>query len=107
VLAPGFLERVQRVANYARQQLAALPSEYANVFEDVRGQGLMLGLKMKVPNTEFVAKLRARHLLAVGAGGNVVRLLPPLIIDEDQVREAIQILSDAAAEYPARSTEAA
>jgi acetylornithine/N-succinyldiaminopimelate aminotransferase len=107
VLAPGFLERVQRVANYARQQLAALPSEYANVFEDVRGQGLMLGLKMKVPNTEFVAKLRARHLLAVGAGGNVVRLLPPLIIDEDQVREAIQNLSDAAAEYPARSTEAA
>lgn len=107
VLAPGFLERVQRVANYARQQLAALPSEYANVFEDVRGQGLMLGLKMKVPNTEFVAKLRARHLLAVGAGGNVVRLLPPLIINEDQVREAIQILSDAAAEYPARSTEAA
>jgi acetylornithine/N-succinyldiaminopimelate aminotransferase len=107
VLAPGFLDRVQGVANFARQQLAALPSEIPNVFEDVRGQGLMLGLKMKVPNSEFVRRLRARHLLAVGAGSNVLRLLPPLIIDEDQVREAIQILSEAASEYRTRSTEAA
>jgi len=67
----------------------------------------MLGLKMKVPNSEFVAKLRARHLLAVGAGGNVVRLLPPLIIDEDDVREALRIICEAAVEYPARSDEVA
>jgi len=107
VLAPGFLENVQRVANFARQQLAALPSEFPEVFDDVRGQGLMLGLKMKVPNSEFVEKLRARHLLAVGAGGNVVRLLPPLIIDEDHVREALLIISDAAGDYPARNDEAA
>jgi acetylornithine/N-succinyldiaminopimelate aminotransferase len=106
-LAPGFLEGVQRVANFARQQLAVLPSEFPHVFEDVRGQGLMLGLKMRVPNGEFVGKLRARHLLAVGAGANVVRLLPPLIIDENHVREALQILSDAAAEYSAGNTEAA
>ena len=107
VLAPGFLDRVLHVANYARQQLAALPSELPHVFEDVRGQGLMLGLKMRVPNNEFVARLRERHLLAVGAGGNVVRLLPPLIVDEGQVREAVQILSDTAADYPARKIEAA
>ena len=107
VLAPGFLDRVQRVANFARQQLAALPSEFPHVFDDVRGQGLMLGLKMRVPNNEFVAKLRGRRLLAVGAGGNVVRLLPALIIDEDHVREALRCLSDAAAEYPSRSHEAA
>ena len=107
VLAPGFLEAVQRVANFARQQLAALPSEFPHVFEDVRGQGLMLGLKMRVPNGAFVGRLRARHLLAVGAGANVVRLLPPLIIEENHVREALQILSDAAAEYSAGNTEAA
>jgi acetylornithine/N-succinyldiaminopimelate aminotransferase len=107
VLAPGFLDRVERVANYARQQLAALPFEYPHVFEDVRGQGLMLGLKMNVPNSEFVGKLRTRHLLAVGAGGNVVRLLPPLIVDENHVREAVQILSEAAAEYPPGNIEAA
>jgi acetylornithine/N-succinyldiaminopimelate aminotransferase len=107
VLAPGFLERVQHIANFALQQLAALPSGFPNVFEDVRGQGLMLGLKLRVPNSEFVGRLRARRLLAVGAGGNVLRLLPSLIIDEDHVREAIQILSETAAEYQARSTEAA
>jgi acetylornithine/N-succinyldiaminopimelate aminotransferase len=67
----------------------------------------MLGLKLKVPNSEFVSKLRARRLLVVGAGGNVLRLLPPLIIDENQVREAIRIVSDVAAEYPTQSTEAA
>ena len=97
VLAPEFLPRVERVANYARQQLAALPSEYPHVFEDLRGQGLMLGLKLKVPSTEFLAGLRERHLLCVGAGGNVVRLLPALIVEEDHVREAVRILSDTAA----------
>lgn len=107
VRAPGFLQQVGRVANFARQQLAAFPSQFPHVFEDVRGQGLMLGLKMKVPNNEFVAKLRTRRLLAVGAGGNVVRLLPPLIIDEDHVREALAILSDTAGEYAPPETEAA
>ncbi|HEY3776683.1 MAG TPA: aspartate aminotransferase family protein [Rhizomicrobium sp.] len=96
VLEPDFLAAVERVANYARQQLAALLSEYPQVFEDVRGQGLMLGLKMKPSNTAFVGELRARRLLVVGAGGNVVRLLPPLIVTEEQMREAVRILSQAA-----------
>jgi acetylornithine/N-succinyldiaminopimelate aminotransferase len=100
VLEPEFLPRVQRVANYARQQLAALLSEYPHVFEDARGQGLMLGLKMRVPNTEFIAGLHTRHMLAVGAGGNVVRLLPPLIVEEDHVREAMRIVSETAAAWP-------
>lgn len=96
VLAPEFLPRVQHVANYMRQQLASLPSEYPDVFEDVRGQGLMLGLKLKPPNSDYVRELRARGLLAVAAGANVVRLLPPLIVHEDHVREAMGILSQAA-----------
>ncbi|HEY3638155.1 MAG TPA: aspartate aminotransferase family protein, partial [Rhizomicrobium sp.] len=106
VLAPDFLPQVERTANYARQQLAALPDEYPHIFEDVRGEGLMLGLKLKVPNTDFVHRLRGRHLLTVGAGGNVIRLLPPLIIEEEQVREAVRILSETAADYP-QTTETA
>jgi acetylornithine/N-succinyldiaminopimelate aminotransferase len=66
----------------------------------------MLGLKMKVPNTEFVGELLKRRMLAVGAGDNVVRLLPPLIIEEDQVREALSILSDAAAEFEKKEAAA-
>jgi acetylornithine/N-succinyldiaminopimelate aminotransferase len=97
---------VRDVANFARQQLARLVAEHPGVFEDVRGEGLMLGLKMKVPNTEFVGELLKRRMLAVGAGDNVVRLLPPLIIEEDQVREALSILSDAAAEFEKKEAAA-
>jgi len=95
VLAPGFLEHVNRIANYLRQQLAMIADKHRGIIEDVRGEGLMLGLKCKVANTEVVNALRARGLLSVGAGDNVVRLLPPLIIDETQVREAIAIVNDA------------
>jgi acetylornithine/N-succinyldiaminopimelate aminotransferase len=99
VLAPGFLEHVRDVANYARQQLAGLVASHPKVFEDVRGEGLMLGLKMRVPNTEFVSALFKHKMLAVGAGDNVVRLLPPLIIEEGEVREALTLLGDAASEF--------
>ena len=97
VLAPDFLPHVQKIANYARQQLAGLVAAHPTVFEDVRGEGLMLGLKMKVPNTEFLAELFKHRMLAVGAGDNVVRLLPPLIIEEGEVREALKLLGEAAA----------
>jgi acetylornithine/N-succinyldiaminopimelate aminotransferase len=99
VLAPGFLEHVRDVANYARQQLAGLVAAHPKVFEDVRGEGLMLGLKMRVPNTEFVSRLFAHKMLAVGAGDNVVRLLPPLVIGEGEVREALTLLSETAATF--------
>ena len=99
VLAPGFLEHVRDVANFARQQLAGLVAAHPKVFEDVRGEGLMLGLKMRVPNTEFVSRLFAHKMLAVGAGDNVVRLLPPLVIGEDEVREALALLSETAASF--------
>jgi len=107
VLEPGFLEHVQRVGNYAKQQLASLVSEHPSVFEDVRGQGLMLGLKMAVPNTEFIDRLRAHGMLAIGAGDNVVRLLPPLIIEEAQVREAMEKLTAAAREFESGQSKTA
>jgi acetylornithine/N-succinyldiaminopimelate aminotransferase len=108
VLASGFLEHVRRIANYARQQLAGLIAEHPDVFEELRGQGLMIGLKMRVPNTDFVNALRAHHMLAVGAGDNVVRLLPPLIIEESHVREAMEALDAAARDMEkAKASEAA
>jgi acetylornithine/N-succinyldiaminopimelate aminotransferase len=99
VLAPGFLDHVQRVGNYAKQQFSSLIADHPSVFEDLRGEGLMLGLKMRVPNGEFIDALRAHGMLAIGAGDNVVRLLPPLIIDESHVREALVALTETAQEF--------
>jgi acetylornithine/N-succinyldiaminopimelate aminotransferase len=109
VLAPEFLPHVEAIGNYLCQQLAGLLAEHPSVFEEVRGQGLLLGLKLRVPNTEFVAAARQQGLLVVGAGDNVVRLVPPLIIEEAQVREAMTMLSAAAKSFEAagKKTEAA
>ena len=106
VLAPGFLEHVREIAGYARQRLAGLIAEHPGVFEELRGEGLMIGLKMKVTNSEFVAALRTHHMLAVGAGDNVVRLLPPLIVEESHVREAMEALSAAATDIEAAQQKA-
>ena len=102
-LAPDFLPHVEAIGNYLGQQLAGLLAEHPTVIEEVRGQGLMLGLKLRVPNTEFVAAARKQGLLVVGASDNVVRLLPPLIIEEAQVREAMAMLSAAAKSFETSS----
>jgi acetylornithine/N-succinyldiaminopimelate aminotransferase len=107
VLAPGFLEHVEKIANYFRQQLAGLIAEHPGVFEELRGAGLMLGLKLKVPVADFVAKLRAHGMLAIPAGDNVMRLLPPLIIEEEHVREAMRLLSETGAEFDSAKSEGA
>jgi acetylornithine/N-succinyldiaminopimelate aminotransferase len=107
VTAPDFLPHVEAMGNYLRQQMGVLLAEHPAVFEEVRGQGLMLGLKLKVPNTDFVAAARTQGLLVVGAGENVVRLLPPLIIEEEQVREAMAMLSAAAKSFELKSKTAA
>jgi len=85
VLEPGFLDRVSAMSLRLKQRLAALKDEHAGVIEEVRGQGLMLGLKCKVPNQDLIKALLARHMLTVQAGDNVVRLLPPLIVDEPEI----------------------
>ncbi len=107
VLEPGFLERVQHIANYARQQFQGLIDEHPRVFEDVRGEGLMIGLKTKVPNTAFIDDLRGHGMLAVAAGDNVVRLLPPLIIGEEEVRDAMRLLSATAQDFEKAESDAA
>jgi acetylornithine/N-succinyldiaminopimelate aminotransferase len=97
VLAPGFLEHVNKMANYLSQQLDALVAGHPAIFEGVRGQGLLLGLKMKIPNTDFITAAREAGLIVLPAAENVVRLLPPLTISEAEVREGISLMHQAAA----------
>ena len=102
VLKPGFLDHVDRVSNQMRQGLAAIKDRHPSIIEDVRGEGLLLGVKAKIVNTDLVAALRDQKMLTVGAGDNVVRLLPPLIISEDEAREGLARLEKACAALEAK-----
>jgi acetylornithine/N-succinyldiaminopimelate aminotransferase len=95
VLEPGFIERVARLGLLLRQRLAELKDRHPEVLEEIRGEGLMVGLKLKTPNVEFAAAARAEKLLTIPAGDNVVRLLPPLVISEEEVAEGVRRLGAA------------
>src|SRR5579863_2739506 len=95
VLAPGFIEHVARLGLFMRQRLAELKDRHSAIIDDVRGEGLMVGLKLKVPNTDFAAAARREKLLTIPAGDNVVRLLPPLIISEEELAEGVNRLDAA------------
>ena len=97
MLEKGFLERVNRAATLLRQKLAAVQDHAPGVIEEVRGEGLLLGLKCRVPNTDLVKALHGHGLLTVGAGDNVVRLLPPLIVSDEEISEAADKIAAAAA----------
>ncbi len=97
VLAKGFLAQVEETGRILRGGLEALIARYPETLSGLRGQGLMLGLVCKVPNTEMLACLREAGLLAVPAGENVLRILPPLIIEESHVKEALEILDQVCA----------
>jgi acetylornithine/N-succinyldiaminopimelate aminotransferase len=83
-----------------RSSLEQMIPNHDHLFDHVRGKGLMLGLKLKSDSRAFVAHLRDNHgLLTVAAGDNVVRILPPLIIDESHIAECIEKLSAGARDY--------
>jgi acetylornithine/N-succinyldiaminopimelate aminotransferase len=92
VLAPGFLDRVNEAAGRFRQRLEGLVASNADILEGVRGEGLMLGLKCRVPAGEFVVKARETGVLVVPAGDNVARVLPPLNISDAEIDEAARLL---------------
>jgi acetylornithine/N-succinyldiaminopimelate aminotransferase len=96
VLAPGFLATVRRSAILFRQRLAEITDRHAGVVAEVRGEGLLLGLVAVCPNGELVDAMRAENLLAVAAGDNVVRLLPPLTVEEDEIADALARIDRAA-----------
>jgi acetylornithine/N-succinyldiaminopimelate aminotransferase len=106
ILEPGFLDGVNKIANYLHQQLGGLVAGHPDVFDHVRGQGLMIGLKMKTDAGAFIAAARANGLIVLPAGENVVRLLPPLTLTEAEAREGIQLLNKTASEIEAQKAAA-
>ena len=95
VLADGFFDRVRSSALLLSQKLAQLKDEHPAIIEDVRGAGLMLGLKCRPKNTDMIAACHEQKLLAIAAGDNVVRLLPPLTVNAAEISEAVDCLDRA------------
>jgi acetylornithine/N-succinyldiaminopimelate aminotransferase len=85
----GFLDTVRKNSLLLKQRLAELKDRHASVLAEVRGEGLLIGLRMVPPASEMVDELRNEKMITVAAGDNVVRLLPPLIINEAEISEAI------------------
>jgi acetylornithine/N-succinyldiaminopimelate aminotransferase len=96
VLEEGFLDTVQARARDLTQSLGALVDLFPDIFTQVRGEGLLMGLKCAIPVGEVVAAARDKGLLLVAAGDNVVRLLPPLIVTREDIAFAMDALEEAA-----------
>jgi acetylornithine/N-succinyldiaminopimelate aminotransferase len=94
-----FLAQVRQKGERLRSALEQMIPNHDHLFDSVRGVGLMLGIKMKTDSRAFVNYLRTRGLLTVAAGDNVMRIIPPLVIEEEHIREFVDTLSAAAAEY--------
>lgn len=99
VTEPAFLAHVRESGERLRAALEQMIPNHDTLFDSVRGLGLMLGLKLKTDSRAFVNHARSHGILAVAAGDNVVRLLPPLIIEEHHIRECVDKLSAAAASF--------
>jgi acetylornithine/N-succinyldiaminopimelate aminotransferase len=97
MLAPGFFDHVKRIGLLLKQRLAEIKDRYPSLIAEVRGEGLLVGLRALVPAGELVDALRTEKMLAVAAGDNVVRLLPPLIVGEQEIAEGIARLDRACA----------
>jgi len=99
ILEPGFLDHVNRMGERLRGALEQMIPNHDHLFESVRGLGLMLGVRMKADSRAFVTYLRDHGLLTVAAGDNVMRVLPPLIVEEAHITEFVERLSEAARRY--------
>jgi len=97
MLADGFLDRVKRIGLLFKQRLAEIKDRYPSIIAEVRGEGLLLGLRCVTPNGKLVDALRDEHMLAVAAGDNVVRLVPPLVVSDEEVGAAMGMLDRACA----------
>ncbi len=97
ILAPGFIENVARIGLNLRQRLAELKDLHAEVIEEVRGEGLLVGLKLKVPPADFAQAALAKKILVIPAGDNVVRIMPPLVVTDEEIAEGVRRLEGACA----------
>ncbi|TPW25960.1 aspartate aminotransferase family protein [Pararhizobium mangrovi] len=102
VLADGFMEHVRDMALVFRQGLAAIGDTHPDVVAEIRGEGLMLGLKCACKNGDLVDAMRAENLLAIPAGDNVVRLLPPLVVSAEEARDGLARIERAAGRLSAK-----
>jgi acetylornithine/N-succinyldiaminopimelate aminotransferase len=108
MLAPGFLDDVARKGKALRAGLEAIARDFPSVFEDVRGMGLLLGMKCAIPQSEVQAACIAEGLMAITAGENVLRLAPPLVLTDDDIRQGLEMLRRAAQRcQPSTAKEAA
>jgi acetylornithine/N-succinyldiaminopimelate aminotransferase len=101
ILAPGFLEGVQRKGNKLKGELDKLARDFPTVFVDTRGLGLLLGLKCAIPVGQVQAACVAEGLMAITAGENVLRLAPPLVVSDSDLDQAVTMLRAAAAKAAA------
>jgi acetylornithine/N-succinyldiaminopimelate aminotransferase len=101
VLGEGFLEQVRERAGRLRQRMAQIVDTYPDLVEGVPGEGLLSGFKCKAPAAELVAAMRGEHLMTVPAGNNVIRIMPPLIVSDEEIDEAIARIDRAFATYSA------
>lgn len=99
LLAPGFFAHVEKVGALLKAGMEELVTQFPTILEEVRGTGLMLGLRTRGNHMDFVEKLRARHLLTAPAEDNVIRIIPPLVVEAGHVEEALQIMSDVCKEW--------
>jgi acetylornithine/N-succinyldiaminopimelate aminotransferase len=101
ILQPDFLPNVQKTAANLKNQLENLQKKFPQVIDEIRGVGLMLGIKInqKIENTEVVKKFIENGLLTIPAGENVIRILPPLIINSANVDEAIEKIEKSLSEF--------
>jgi acetylornithine/N-succinyldiaminopimelate aminotransferase len=99
ILEKGFLEHVQDVGNYFEEELKKLQVKYPNIILEVRGKGLLRGIKLKEDNAKFLDHLFKNKMLGVKAAENVIRLLPPLIVTKKEIDKAIIILEKTAKEF--------
>jgi acetylornithine/N-succinyldiaminopimelate aminotransferase len=95
VLEKGFLEKVRQRSLAFKQKLVRLKDDHPAIIEEIRGLGLMMGVKCRIPNTELQAAAMDQHLLTIAAGDNVLRLLPPLVVTEADIADAMQRLDQA------------
>lgn len=100
VTAPGFLAQMNDNAAYFRDKLQILIEQYPRLLQKQTGLGLMIGLKCEISNGDLIKTLTARKMLVVKAGGNSIRLLPPLNVTQDELDEALQILTAVLATWP-------
>jgi len=99
IFKKGFLKNVQKISKYFHKELKKLKQEHPRVIKEIRGMGLLVGLKISKDQTKFIKKLLDNKLLTVKAAENVVRLLPPLTVKKKNIDEAVAILNKVCKTY--------